>query len=91
MDKMITFYMNFPLFEEMSKEIIFTVVTRSRFSKVASKHTVVKQGDVPKSVYFIRNGKLRIVKEMKLPMSREDQLKSKMTIKEDGSRQKQMV
>jgi CRP-like cAMP-binding protein len=42
MDKMITFYMNFPLFEEMSKELVFTIVTRSRYSKVSSKETVVR-------------------------------------------------
>jgi len=83
MDKMITFYMNFPLFEEMSKEIIFTIVTRSRFSKVPSKHTVVKQGDIPRSVYFIRNGKLRIVKELRIFMSPEEKRKARLLMKED--------
>lgn len=54
MDKMITFYMNFPLFEEMSKEIVFTIVTRSRYFKISTKDTVVRQGDMPKMVYFIK-------------------------------------
>lgn len=58
MDRMITFYMNFPLFENMNKEIIFTIVTRSRFIKMAPKETLIKQGEMPKMVYFIKNGKL---------------------------------
>ena len=65
MDKMITFYMNFPLFEDLSKEMIFTIVTRSRYIKVASKETVVQQGAVPRCVYFIKSGKLKVVKEVK--------------------------
>lgn len=65
MDKMITFFMNFPLFEEMSKEIIFTIVTRTRFMRVSTKETIVKQGETPKTVYFIRKGKFKVVKEIK--------------------------
>ena len=42
MDKMITFYMNFPLFETLSKDFIFTIVTRSRYIKVSSKETIAK-------------------------------------------------
>lgn len=63
---MITFFMNFPLFADMSKEIIFTMVTRSRSIKVSTKETVVKQGDMPKMVYFIRNGKFKVIKEIKI-------------------------
>lgn len=66
MDKMITFFMNFPLFEEMNKEIVFTIVTRSRYMKVSTKETISKQGDMPKMVYFIRSGKLKIIKKIKL-------------------------
>lgn len=65
MDKMITFYMNFPLFEDMNKELVFTIVTRSRYVKVSTKETVVQQGDTPKMVYFIKSGKLKVVKEIK--------------------------
>lgn len=41
MDKMITFYMNFPLFEDLSKEVIFTLVTRSRYLKLSTKETII--------------------------------------------------
>ncbi len=67
MDKMITFYMNFALFEEMSKELIFTFVTRSRYIRVSTKEVVVRQGDQPKMVYFIRSGRFKVVKEIQIP------------------------
>lgn len=62
---MITYYMNFPLFEDLNKELIFTIVTRSRYIKLSTKETVVKQGDMPRMVYFIKSGKLKVVKEIK--------------------------
>ncbi len=65
MDKMITYYMNFPLFEDLNKELIFTIVTRSRYLKLSTKETVIKQGDMPRLVYFIKSGKLKVVKELK--------------------------
>ena len=65
MDRMITFYMNFPLFEDMNKELVFTIVTRSRYMKVSTKETIIQQGDMPRMVYFIKSGKLKVVKEIK--------------------------
>jgi len=65
MDKMITYFMNFPLFEDLNKELIFTIVTRSRYLKLSTKETVIAQGETPRLVYFIKSGKLKIVKEIK--------------------------
>jgi CRP-like cAMP-binding protein len=79
MDKMITYYMNFPLFEDMSKELIFTIVTRSRYLKISTKETVVQQGDMPRLVYFIKSGKLKVVKEIKTKVEKKSKYKKKFT------------
>jgi len=80
MDRMITYYMNFPLFEDISKEIIFTLVTRTRPIRFKSNEVIVKQGEIPKNVFFIKSGKLKVVKE--LDENRiKTQLKPKNTMK----------
>jgi len=64
MDRMITFYMNFPLFEDLSKELVFTLVTRTRHLRVQTREAILKQGEQPKMVYFIKAGQFKVVKEV---------------------------
>lgn len=64
------FYLNFPLFQHLDRITLMYFATKTVAQRLQSKQTVVKQGDDPGRVYFVKSGRLRVVRKVffrKLP------------------------
>ncbi|CDW90270.1 cyclic nucleotide-binding domain containing protein [Stylonychia lemnae] len=58
------FYLNFPLFQNLDKITLMYFATKTIPQKLQSKQVVVKQGDDPGRVYFVKSGRLKIIKKV---------------------------
>ncbi len=64
------YYLNFPLFQHLDKITLMYFATKTISQKLQSKQVIVKQGDDPGRVYFVKTGRLKIIRKVhfrKLP------------------------
>ncbi len=59
-DQVIQFFKNFPVFQELEKESLVHLATKSMYRKFSSNTVVMRQGDEPFSVYFIKSGRFKV-------------------------------
>lgn len=64
------FYLNFPLFQELDKITLMYFATKTIPRKLPSKYAVVKQSEDPGRVFFVKSGRLKLIRKVyfrKLP------------------------
>ncbi len=62
---MVECYKNLWIFRELSSKDILKLSTKTTLSKVNSNTIIIRQGEKPKGVFFVRNGIVKIITTIK--------------------------
>lgn len=72
-DTVIEYFKHFSIFQDISKEVLINISTKSLYRKYPSNTIVVRQGDIPRAVFFIKSGRCKVIRKV-------DFLKSKKVV-----------
>ena len=56
----ISFFLNFPILKDMPQEMLVTLASKASYRRFASNTVVIRQGDHPFAIYFIKSGRFKV-------------------------------
>jgi len=56
----IEFLKHFPVFQDMSPDLMTKLATKAIYKKYPTNTVIIRQGDEPFSVYFIKSGRFKV-------------------------------
>ncbi|CDW71126.1 cyclic nucleotide-binding domain containing protein [Stylonychia lemnae] len=70
-DGTIEFFQHLPLFQHLNRNELFSIASKCQYKRFPTNTIILRQDDIPKSVYFIKAGRIKVLKKVDFKIPEE--------------------